>query len=76
MSEILLSAADEYHILQWQPEDVYPACLIGAPVIGPSGEVEIVLTLSGFPEVTSGSRIDHMAEALRAATTSLGVALR
>jgi DNA-binding IclR family transcriptional regulator len=76
LSEILISTSDDYHILQWQSEGAYPACLIGAPVIGPSGEVEIVLTLSGFPEVTSGSRIDHMAEALRIATRSLGATRR
>jgi DNA-binding IclR family transcriptional regulator len=76
LSEIMVSSVDEYHIVQWQPGDTYAACLIGAPVIGLSGEVEIVLTLSGFSEVTSGSRIEDMADALRVATASLDVSRR
>jgi DNA-binding IclR family transcriptional regulator len=75
LPDIALSADEGFYIMDWNPKDLYAIDVIGSPVFGRTGEVDLVITLSGFEERVSGAEIDRMSNALCATTTSLTSAL-
>ena len=71
LANIALSADETFYIIDRNPEDLYPIDVIGSPVFGRTGQVDIVITLSGFDELISGAEIDRMAKVLSATTAPL-----
>jgi DNA-binding IclR family transcriptional regulator len=73
--QALVATEGDYYITEWERHRDYPIGLIGSPIIGRAGTVELLLTLSGFSELLTGAQIDDMARALCKVTSSLTSAL-
>jgi DNA-binding IclR family transcriptional regulator len=75
LADIILDADEGHYFLSWESDGRYEVDTIGSPVIGRNGEVDLVLTLSGFDDFVTGAAIDQMATALCTVTASLTSAL-